>query len=258
MPTPLIAVTTSEVRRSASIVPTPQGEPPQHEMALGMRYTDAITAGGGLPVVVPPLDQKAIDQLLGQVAGVCVSGGPDLDPESYGQRRHEAAGPMEPEIDRFELALVRAADARRLPILAICRGMQLLNVARGGTLHQHLPDLVGDRIAHRQTESGHRPTHWVAVQQDSRLRDLLGLSRTKVNSFHHQAVAELGDSLRITSRASDGTVEGIEALDREFVLGVQWHAECLVHRASEAALFTAFVASAQRYAEAGERFARAA
>lgn len=255
---PLIAVTTSEVRPIQAVTLTPEGEPPQHEMALGLRYLRAIESAGGLPVVVPPLGTDCIEPLLDQAAGVCLSGGPDLDPESYGERRHPRIGPTERQLDTFELALTRAADARRLPILAVCRGLQVLNVARGGTLHQHLSDVVGERIAHRQREPGERVTHWVSLGSPSRLSEILGCRRTKVNSFHHQAVAVLGTGLVTTSHASDGTVESLEATDREFVVGVQWHAEWLVGRSRQAALFSAFVDAARQFDGAAARSARAA
>lgn len=257
-PRPLIAVTTSEIRASGDVKITPHGEPPQHEMALGLKYLYAIEAAGGIPVVVPPLDIAALDGLLSRVAGVCLSGGPDLDPESYGERRHDRTGPTEADLDVFELELARDADARRLPILAICRGLQLLNVARGGTLHQHLPDVVGKRINHRQREPGGSLTHWVSVDPSSRLSEVLTRRRAKVNSFHHQAVATLGDGLAVTGRAADGTVESLEATDRDFVLGVQWHAECLVNRAEQAALFREFVQTARDFDEAAARFSRVA
>jgi putative glutamine amidotransferase len=242
---PLIAVTTSEVRTAETVSPTPQGEPPQHEMALGLTYLKALELAGALPVVVPPMSLGLVDPLLDRFDGVCLSGGPDLDPRSYGESRHPSTGPVESELDEFELALARAADARGLPILAICRGMQLLNVARGGSLHQHLPDVNGTVIGHRQPEAGSRPTHWVSLQASTRIAGTLGRRRVKVNSFHHQGVARLGEGLTVTGRSSDGTIESIEALDREFVLGVQWHAECLVERPEHAALFGAFVDSAR-------------
>jgi putative glutamine amidotransferase len=254
-PRPLIAVTTSEVREGKAVTPTRHGEPPQLEMALGLKYLYAIELAGGIPVVVPPLQVDCIDALLDRVDGVCLSGGPDLDPESYGERRHVRTGPTESQLDVFELALAQAADARSLPILAVCRGMQLLNVARGGTLHQHLPDIVGERIVHRQSEVGEKPTHWVTLSPASRLSQILDRRRTKVNSFHHQAVATLGEGLTVTGHASDGTVESVEAVDRDFVVGVQWHAECLVDRFGQASLFSAFVAAASRSNEAAKRFA---
>ncbi len=253
---PLIAVTTSEIRDSKAVTPTPEGEPPRHEMALGLKYLYAIEAAGGVPVVVPPLRADALEPLLDRVAGVCLSGGPDLDPKSYGERRHARTGPVESQLDAFELAFARAADARGLPILAVCRGLQLLNVARGGTLHQHLPDVVGERVTHRQHEVGTRSTHWVTLAPSSRLSQILSRRRTKVNSFHHQSIATLGAGLTITSRASDGTVESVEAADRDFVLGVQWHAECLVERTGQAALFRAFVDSARRFDEGAGRSQR--
>jgi putative glutamine amidotransferase len=255
---PLIAVTTSEVREGKAVTPTRHGEPPQLEMALGLKYLKAIESAGGVPVVLPPLQVDCLDSLLSRVAGVCLSGGPDLDPESYGERRHERTGPIESQLDVFELALARAADARRMPILAVCRGMQLLNVARGGTLHQHLPDVVGERITHRQSEAGERPTHWVTLAAASRLSQILERRRSKVNSFHHQAVAELGEGLIVTSHASDGTIESIEAVNREFVVGVQWHAECLVDRFGQAALFRAFVEAAGVFERAAAQFAHVA
>jgi putative glutamine amidotransferase len=242
---PLIAVTTSEVRAGKAVSLTPQGEPEQHEMALGLKYLRALEDAGAIPLVVPPLRSALVDALLDRVDGLCLSGGPDLDPRAYGERRHASLGPVETKLDEFELALVAAADARGLPILAICRGLQVLNVARGGSLHQHLPDVSGPGINHRQTETGSRSTHWVSLQESSRVAGILQRRRTKVNSFHHQGIARLGDGLVITGRSSDGTVESVEAVDREFMLGVQWHAECLVDRPEQAALFAAFVDSAR-------------
>ncbi len=254
---PLIAVSTSEVRAIEAITLTPQGEPPQHEMALGLRYLQALEAAGALPVVVPPLHTDRVEELLDRVDGVCLSGGPDLDPVTYGERRHEHTGPTELRLDAFELALAKAADARGLPILAVCRGLQVLNVARGGTLYQHLPEHVGKRVNHRQSQAGTLPTHWVTLAPSSKLEAILGRQRTKVNSFHHQAVATLGDGLIVTGRASDGTVESIEAVDRGFVVGVQWHAETLVGRPGQAALFKAFV-DAARPLDATARLTRVA
>jgi putative glutamine amidotransferase len=243
---PLIAVTTSEVRRSEAVFPTPQGEPPRHEMALGLKYLHALELAGAIPLVVPPLSPPMVEALLDRVDGLCLSGGPDLDPASYDEPPHKCDGPMEPKLDEFEIALTAAADRRSMPILAICRGLQLLNVARGGSLYQHLPDVVGEQINHRQDRPGAEPTHSVSLTQPSRLARILGSDCVQVNSFHHQAVARLGHNLVVTGRAPDGTVESIEAIDREFVVGVQWHAETLIDRAEQAALFRAFVDSAQR------------
>lgn len=254
---PLIGVTTSEVRLAERAQPSPQGDPQRNELTLGLNYTQAIERAGGVPVVVPLLSPEAIGPLLDRLEGLCVSGGPDLDPETYGDpARHPELGPTEAEVDRFELELVCAADARRLPILAICRGAQALNVARGGALHQHVPDL-GGALNHRQRGSADEPTHRATVESDSLLGRALGREEAEVNSFHHQSVSRLGRGLRAVAWAPDGVVEGLEATDRDFALGVQWHAECLLARAEHEALFAAFVAAARRPAGGGE-LARAA
>ena len=244
---PLIAVTTSEMRHAALGTATAEADPPRQEMVLGMRYLEAIGNAGGIALVVPPLPGPAIPALLDRVDGICLSGGPDLHPDAYGAQPHPQLGPTEPRLDAFELALARAADERDMPILAICRGAQVLNVARGGTLHQHLPDVVGEGLSHRQAEPAGQPTHQVAVTPESRLAAILGHRHVQVNSFHHQAADALGERLAVTAWAPDGTIEAFEAVDRSFVIGVQWHAECLVDHDEQAALFTALVdACAQR------------
>jgi putative glutamine amidotransferase len=238
---PLIAVTTSEMRAPALAGTTAEGEPPRTEMVLGMRYLEAIGRAGGLAMVVPPLPGPAIPALLDRVDGICLSGGPDLHPAAYGAEPHPELGPTEPRLDAFELALARAADERDMPVLAICRGAQVLNVARGGTLHQHLPDVAGDAVAHRQAEGASERTHAVTLGPESRLAAIAGRRELRVNSFHHQAADVLGERLSLTAWADDGTVEGFEAVDRSFMIGVQWHAECLVDQDEQAALFTALV-----------------
>jgi len=249
---PLIAVTTSEMRQNTLDAATAQSDPPRREMVLGMRYLEALGRAGALATVVPPLPGPMIPALLDRVDGICLSGGPDLHPDAYGAAPHPELGPTEPPLDAFELALVRAALERDMPILAICRGSQVLNVARGGTLHQHVPDVVGDTVAHRQPDEATRATHGVTVAPGSRLAAILGATDTVVNSFHHQACDLLGERLVPTAWAPDGTVEGVEATDRSFVVGVQWHAECLVHHAEQAALFSALVEASRARAVASD------
>jgi len=244
---PLIGVTTSEVRLAEHTDPLPEGDPPQREMALGMVYMRAIELAGGMPVVLPPLSHDVIGPLLERLSGVCLSGGPDIDPEGYGEHdRNPQLGVTEPDLDAFELALAQLADARRIPILGICRGAQTLNVARGGTLHQHVD-------GHRQTELGRLTTHSVRVDPDSRLADVIGVTEAEVNSFHHQAAAHLGRGLRAVAWAPDGTVEGIENDGPELYLGVQWHAESLVDREVHLALFRELIDEAAAYEEQSER-----
>ena len=206
-------------------------------MALGLTYMRAVELAGGVPVVLPPLEAGAMATLLDRLDGVCLSGGPDLDPAAYGARAHELLGPTEPSLDRFELELACAADARGLPLLGVCRGAQALNVARGGTLHQYLD-------GHRQIELASQPTHSVRLAQRSRAARTLGTCATEVNTFHHQAVDRLGSNLRASGWAADGTIEAIEDPRHPFLLGVQWHAETLIDLPCQLALFEALVVAA--------------
>jgi putative glutamine amidotransferase len=216
---PLIGVTTSELRPSAMATTRRHGEPAHPEMALGMTYLRTLDAAGAIPVVLPPTGTDHLLGLIERLDGICLSGGPDLDPNAYGAReRHTELGPTEPSLDTFELALTKLALERRLPILAVCRGAQALNVACGGTLFQHIPD-------HRQTEAASATTHDVAVAPRSRLHRIFKTRTLPVNSFHHQAVDKVGAGLKVVGRAPDGTVEAIEGPG--FTLGVQWHAETL-------------------------------
>ena len=238
----MIGVTTSEVRRKQDAKPLPQGDLRQPELALGVVYSRAVEAAGGLPVVLPPLHDVAVPPLVEHLAGVCVSGGPDMDPAAYGAERHEKLGPVEPELDAFELAVVRRADAAGIPVLGICRGCQVLNVARGGTLHQHVPDVADGSVAHRQTASGRETTHDVRIEPGSHLASIVGPEDLDVNAFHHQAVDRLGRGLRAVAWAPDGIVEAIEG--DGFYLGVQWHVETLVHVPRHALVFEALVDAA--------------
>jgi putative glutamine amidotransferase len=230
---PLIGVTTSEMRPSAMATTRRHGEPPHPEMALGMTYMHALEAAGAMPVVLPPVGDA--DAYLDRLDGICLSGGPDLDPAAYGaEERHEELGRTEPSLDAFELALLDGALERGMPILAICRGAQALNVACGGTLFQHVP-------GHRQTELASQPTQEIELSPRSRLARILGARTVSANSFHHQAIDRVGRGLRVVARAADGTIEGVEGAG--FVVGVQWHAEALPQHLR---LFEALVAAASR------------
>jgi putative glutamine amidotransferase len=245
---PLIGVTTSELRRGDLGTLRRHGEPPHPEMALGMTYMRAVDAAGGLPVVLPPVALEIVPALVERLDGICLSGGPDLDPDAYGaETRHPELGPTEPTLDAFELAVARAADAAAMPLLGICRGAQTLNVARGGTLHQHVE-------GHRQAAMGTVRTHTVTVAPGSLLAAITGGGEVEVNSFHHQAVDVAGSGLQVVAHAVDGTAEAIEDPSRELWLGVQWHAESLADRPEHGELFAALV----RAAQAGERALRLA
>lgn len=238
---PLVGISTSELRTPPRAEPLPEGEPPMRELALGLAYPRAVEAAGGTPVVVPPVYDADVEALLDRLDALLLPGGPDIHPSHYGEEPDPALGPTEPDLDAFELRLARRADARRMPILAICRGAQALNVARGGTLIQDLP-------GHRQTARGHVPAHPVRIDRGSVLGRSMRTTGADVNTFHHQAVRDLGRGLRAVAWAPDGVVEGIEAADRAFAVGVQWHAEGHTGRPEHDALFAAFVDAAAAYA----------
>lgn len=245
MTRPLIGVTVSEIRSREGDELVPQGEPTHTEMTLGLYYMRAVEQAGGLPVALPPLQAENLVPLLAHLSGLLLTGGPDLDPRCYGAERHAELGPTDPLIDSFEIALCRQADRRGIPILGICRGAQVLNVARRGTLHQHVPELTGGGVEHRQAEPGDRPTHEVRVAPDSRLAQTTGGGPVMVNSFHHQAVDRLGADLRPVAWAGDGVVEAIEGDGEQLVLGVQWHAETLAQEADQLALFERLIDAAR-------------
>ena len=218
---PLIAVTTSEVRQSDTVKPTPEGEPPQREMALGLRYLEALETAGAIPIVTPPLSAELAQSLLTRVDAICLSGGPDLDPQTYGERRHERTGPVESDLDAFELALARAADEDELPILAICRGMQLLNVYQGGSLIPNLATAADHRLRDEER-------HQVQIEPGSALNRLVGVTEGEATSSHHQGVDRLGKGLEAVAWHADRTIEAIgwsDPMRKGWLAAVQWHPE---------------------------------
>jgi putative glutamine amidotransferase len=251
----LIGLSTSEMRAPERIRHDPNSEPAGRELALGLTYPDAIRRAGAVPVVIPPMDVAAIEPLLDGLWGLCLSGGPDLHPSSYGAEPHRALGPTEPELDGFEIALVRAAEDRDMPVLAICRGLQVLNVARGGTLTQDLPSDQPSGVEHRQAQAASTPTHDVKLDPASLTAACLGLTALRVNTFHHQAVDRLGSGLRAVGWAPDGVIEAVEATDRNFTVAVQWHAESMTRSPEQDRLLMAFAEAAASY---GAEEARAA
>jgi putative glutamine amidotransferase len=249
MSKPMIGVTVSEIRAKEDAQRVRHGEPTQTEMTLGLSYMRAVELAGGLPVALPPLASENVNPLLEQLSGLLLTGGPDLDPACYGAEPDPELGPIDHDADVFEIELCRQADRRGLPILGICRGAQVLNVARQGTLFQHLPDVTSGVVEHRQSEPGNRTTHEVRVSPDSGLAQTTGGGPVNVNSFHHQAIDRLGLDLRAVAWAKDGVIEAVEDLRGQFVLGVQWHAETLVDKAEQLALFERLVAAAELSAQ---------
>jgi gamma-glutamyl-gamma-aminobutyrate hydrolase PuuD len=201
-------------------------------------YVRAVERAGGAPLLVPP--GADTETTLALVDGLVFSGGSDLDPELYGDEAHPETNGIVRERDDFELELMQAALARDIPMLAICRGSQVLNVALGGGIEQHVPDRVGSDV-HKETP-GVFAEHDVAVVADTRLESILG-TRHDVKSHHHQGFGELGTGLREAARAPDGTVEALEDPSRRFTLGVLWHPEA----GEDLALFEALIAEATAY-----------
>jgi len=202
-------------------------------------YVRSVEAAGGRALLVPP-SADAIEETLDALDGLVFSGGADVDPDSYGADAHPETSGTRPERDAGELALLQAALARDMPLLAVCRGFQIMNIARGGDLVQHLPEVVGHEL-HRAVK-GHFSDHEVRIDDDSRLGSVLD-GRTPVKSHHHQGVGTVGEGLREVAWADDGTVEGLEDPERRFALGVLWHPEA----GEDSRLFEALVAEAQSY-----------
>ncbi len=202
-------------------------------------YVRSVERAGGCALLVPP-STEGIEETLAAVDGLIFSGGSDLDPALYGQERHAETTGVVPERDSGELALLRAALERDMPVLAICRGSQLLNVLLGGDLVQHLPEVVGDE-KHKET-SGRFAEHDVEVEIGTQLDELVG-GEVIVKSHHHQGLGRLGEGLRVAARAADGTIEAIENPSHRFAVGVLWHPEA----GEDRRLFEALVVEAGRY-----------
>jgi putative glutamine amidotransferase len=204
-------------------------------------YVQALERAGARPLLVPP-SEDGVEETLDALDGLLFSGGSDLDPETYGAEAHPQTNGVRTDRDRAELALLEAALARDMPVLAVCRGSQVLNVARGGDIVQHLPEVVGDE-KHRAV-LGTFSEHPVRIEDDSRLGTLLG-ERAPVKSHHHQGLGRLGSGLRGVAWADDGTIEGVEDPSLRFALGVLWHPEA----GEDARLFDALVGEARAYRE---------
>jgi len=229
---PLIGITTYVIAARFSYWETEAALVPAH-------YVRAIERTGGRALLVPPAEDS-VGETLDALDGMIFSGGSDLDPEQYGQEPHPETRGVVRERDHAELALLIEALARDMPVLAICRGSQVLNVARGGDLVQHLPDVVGDE-KHKHTP-GVFADHDVVLEEGTRLAELLP-PRTGVKSHHHQGLGRIGDGLRVAAHAEDGAIEAVEDPSRSFAVGVLWHPEA----GEDVALFEELVAQAGRY-----------
>jgi putative glutamine amidotransferase len=213
-------------------------------------YGDAVRAAGLRPYILPVLAAADADAMLDGMAGLVLTGGEDVDPAHYGAAAHAALGEVHAQRDAFEIALARAARARRLPTLAICRGVQVMNVALGGTLVQDLPSEQPAALAHDGGWGRSERVHALRVAEGSRLAGAIGATEATINSLHHQALARVAEGLVAVAHAPDGVVEGVEwAGDDWWMTGVQWHPEELTATAEEwdRALFAAFAAAARAW-----------
>lgn len=214
-------------------------------------YFTAVEKQSGLPLLLPLVrteDEAA--QVLARLDGLLLTGGGDPDPHLFGEEPHPALGEVEPERDQAEILLARRALAMEMPILAICRGMQILAVATGGSLWQDIPSQIQGAIQHRQRAPRWHASHQVQLATGSRLSALVGHGPVRVNSFHHQAVRSVPAGFRVTATAPDGVIEAFESTGPTFVLAVQWHPENFAPRSGEFdALFRALVEAARAYRE---------
>lgn len=216
---------------------------------LNEAYVRAIRGAGLTPLIVPPLPPEELEPVIAVARGIVLTGGEDVDPAEYGAVS-KGSQPPHAERDRFELTLARLAHERNVPTLAICRGIQVVNVALGGTLVQDIPTELPSQINHDQPDHRTARLHDVYVEAGSKLANAVGATKIVVNSSHHQAVATLAEGLAITAKSTDGIVEGVEWQgDFWWMLGVQWHPEELVNTEEEwdRALFKAFARQVQAH-----------
>jgi len=194
---------------------------------LTAAYVTALEVAGLIPLIVPPLSsERAAAAVLDSVSGLVLTGGEDVDPARYGESRHEKVRSVNAARDATEAALVEAAKSRGMPVLAICRGIQILNVALGGTLVQDISTQCETDIAHDEDGPRDSRSHEIIVEPGSLIASAIGTERCNVNSFHHQSVKDVAHGMRVSARSPDGIIEGIESTDEDWwVLAVQWHPE---------------------------------
>lgn len=216
------------------------------EIPIPHQYVTSVRRAGGLPLLIAP-GETQLARLLGALDAFVIAGGGDICPSRYGGRTHETIYSVDAERDEFELRLIAELHARRMPTLAICRGLQMVNVAFGGTLHAHLPDVVGETVAHRAPPR--RPiAHAVQLAPDSRLAAVFGARQDRLEpmSWHHQAVDRIGRGCRVVAMADDGVVEAIETDEWPELVAVQWHPELTSHEdAAQQRLFDELVRQAR-------------
>jgi putative glutamine amidotransferase len=209
-------------------------------------YFEGVYRSGGLPFLIPVIEPSAASQVISKLDGLLLTGGSDVDPYFFNMEPHPALGRVNPYRDELELTLCREARQKGLPVFGICRGVQLMNVAMGGDLYQDIAaEMESDTIiCHDQQAPKWYGSHEVTIKEGTRLQKILGTEKVRANSFHHQAIRQLGRSLYPSAYASDGTIEAVECDDNSFFLGVQWHPERMLEDKIMIKLFEAFVKEA--------------
>lgn len=214
-------------------------------ITVNQDYLDMVFRAGATPVLLPLTgDKEALDAVLYRVDGLLLTGGADVDPARYGEEKLPCCGENAPRRDETEFYLCRRALEKNLPLLAICRGLQVLNCALGGTLYQDIETQFGGALKHPCYDRPRDQVHFVELAEGTKLLNVTGAKRQKVNSRHHQAIKDLAPGLIVNARAEDGLIEGAEMPGKKFAVGVQWHPESLSDRIPEAqALMNAFAAA---------------
>ncbi|HLU83754.1 MAG TPA: gamma-glutamyl-gamma-aminobutyrate hydrolase family protein [Trueperaceae bacterium] len=221
---PTVLLTTSTAVRPGSLI--------REDAFTGRNYSEGVVEAGGLPLMTAALDPELAPAYVGLADGLLMVGGGDVDPAVFGQGPDRDLGHVDPVRDAWELALYRAYRAAGKPVLGVCRGVQLINVAEGGSLHQHLPSVEGT-FQHSQHDMSGTPLHPVELVAGSRLAAGFGTTTIRTNSYHHQAIDRVGAGLKVVARAGDGVVEALEGESGAFLLAVQWHPEMAFKRHPE-------------------------
>ncbi len=222
----------------------------QNKITINQDYLESVYRAGAMPVLLPiTSDLREMERLLDQVDGLLLTGGLDVDPSRYGEEKLPCCGSCSACRDRMEFPLCRMALERDMPVLAICRGMQLLSCVLGGTLWEDIALQAGSALQHARYDAPDAAVHEVSVKPDTRLHAIVGTDVLSVNSRHHQGIRHLGGGLAVSAVAPDGLVEAVELPGKRFVVGVQWHPESLSAGMPEAqAIFDAFVRAAEKQA----------
>lgn len=236
MSAPMIGISTNTVPSPATKLPW---------VAVPNTYIQAVIFAGGMPVLIPPnFPIEEFDTLLSRLDGIVLSGGGDIEPARFGGENHEKVKNINPQRDETEIQLATKVIEMGMPFLGICRGLQVVNVALGGSLYTHIPDQVETTISHANPVPDHPPdllAHEVEIEADSRLYNIVNEKSILVNSRHHQGIKDLGDGLRVTGTAPDGIIEAVEVPEHPFGMAVQWHPESFTDNRAAQAIFMALV-----------------